>query len=158
LPEPFVEEERSLDLDVAVLESQLAHPLRESLIKRGSFRSPERRAGRERMELKEIELLAEAPVIARLRFLDLLEMFLELILVGPPGAVDALQPRVLHIAAPVGAGDGGQLERAEAAGRRDVRSAAEIEPFALPIHGKRFIAGDPFDDFDLVVFTELFER
>ena len=96
-------------------------------------------------------------MIARLRLFDAFEVRGEIVLVRPGGAVDALQHGVALVAAPVRAGDGGQLERAEAAGGRDVRPAAEIEPFALAIDRERLVAGDAFDDLDLVLLAELVE-
>src|SRR5207302_3363415 len=104
------------------------------------------------------ELLAEFAVIARVRLFDALQIRGQLVLVRPRGAVDALEHGVVLVAAPVRAGHGGQLERAEAAGGGDVRSAAEIEPLALPVNRERLIARDSFDDLDLVLFAELLER
>ena len=109
-------------------------------------------------EHEQLELLAEFAVIARAGLLHLLEVLVQLLLVRPGRAVDALQHGVALVAAPIRAGDGGQLERAQPAGGGDVRSAAEIEPLALPVNRERLIAGDSFDDLDLVLFAELLER
>src|SRR5207249_3897222 len=77
-----------------------------------------------------------------------------LLLVRPGRPVDALEHLVPLVAAPVRAGDVGQLERAEAAGRGDVRAAAEIEPFALAVDGERLVGGDVADDLDLVFLAD----
>ena len=52
----------------------------------------------------------------------------ELVLGLPGGAVDALQLRVLLAAAPVRGGGAHQLERRDAAGGRQVRTAAQVLP------------------------------
>src|SRR5205823_7770233 len=102
-------------------------------------------------------LLAELAVVARARLVELLEVILQLFLVGPRGAVDALQHGVALVAAPVRARHREQLEGAEPAGGGDVRPAAEIEPLALPIDGERLVAGDRLDELDLVLLAELAE-
>src|SRR3546814_6349734 len=67
-----------------------------------------------------------APVVALFSLLQHGEVGLELLLVLPAGAVDALELRVARVAAPVGAGDLHKLERMpELAGRREVRADAE---------------------------------
>ena len=91
--------------------------------------------------MKQVHLAAEFAVVAPFRFLDLLEIGVELFLLGEGGAVDAREHFAVGIAAPIGAGDFHQLERvADLAGRGHVRPAAEIEPVAL------------FVDLDLLVF------
>src|SRR3546814_5919107 len=84
--------------------------------------------------MEEVHLAAEAPVVALFSLLQHGEVGLELLLVLPAGAVDALELRVARVAAPVGAGDLHQLERMpELAGRRQVRADAEVEPVALAV-------------------------
>src|SRR5262249_4099182 len=108
--------------------------------------------------MKEPELLAELAVIARFRFFDAPDVVLQILLIGPRRAVDALQHRVLFVAAPVSSGDRQKLERAEFTGRRHVRTAAEIEPLALAIDGQRLVARDALDDLHLVLLTDLVEQ
>ena len=78
------------------------------------------------LDRKEIELGAELAMVAPLRFFEACEVRVELRAVVPRRAVDALQHRVVLVAAPVRAGDAGQLERADSAGRVGVAAAAEI--------------------------------
>src|SRR5205823_1432909 len=113
------------------------------VVNRRALREENRHRRREVREHEQAELLAELAVIARVRLFHALQVRGQLVLVRPRGAVDALEHGVVLVAAPVRAGHGGQLERAEAAGGGDVRSAAEIEPLALPINGGRLIAGIP---------------
>ena len=62
------------------------------------------------------------------------EIGVQFLLVAPGGAVDALQLRVLGVAAPIGAGDLGQLERvADLGGGAEMRPAAQVVPVAMPI-------------------------
>src|SRR3546814_9304761 len=79
-------------------------------------------------EREEVHLAAGAPVVALFSLREHGGVGLELLLVLPAGAVDALELRVARVAAPVGAGDLHQLERMpELAGRRQVRADAEVE-------------------------------
>ena len=55
--------------------------------------------------MEEVHLAAELAVVALLGFLELMQVGVELVLGRPGGAVDALQLRLVGIAAPVGAGD-----------------------------------------------------
>ena len=108
---------------------------------------PEDAAVRFCLEVEQVHLLADLAVVALGRFLKPDEMLVELLPIEPGRAVDARQHRVLGIAAPVGAGDAGQLERlrVELAGRSEVRPAAKIHPgplaFAGPVHGDRLALG-----------------
>ena len=78
-------------------------------------------------EREEVELHTELAVVALLRLLEAVEVLGERVLALPRGAVDALELRPLLVAAPVRAGDAHQLERAELAGRRHVRTAAQVD-------------------------------
>jgi hypothetical protein len=60
-------------------------------------------------EREEVELLAELAVVALGGLFEALLVGAQLVLGGPGGAVDALQLRVLLAAAPVGAGDAGEV-------------------------------------------------
>src|SRR3546814_12890677 len=83
------------------------------------------------LDMEQVHLAAEPPMVALLGLLETVEIGLQLLLVAPAGAVDALELRVPRIAAPIGAGQLHQLEGlAEPAGRGPVRSGAEGEPFA----------------------------
>ena len=97
-------------------------------------------------------------MVATLGFFDLLEIGVELFLFGEGGRVDARQHRLRGIAAPVGARHLHQLDgRADLAGRRHVRTTAEIEPVALPIDRDALISGNRLNEFDLEGFADLFE-
>ena len=66
---------------------------------------PERRAGRDLLEVEEVELHAELAVVALTRLFEPLEVRVEIGLRVEGGAVDAGQLRVVLVAAPVGAGE-----------------------------------------------------
>ncbi len=68
------------------------------------------------VEDEDLQLTAQFAMIALLGLFQHVEMLLEFLLVAPGRAVDALQHRVVLIAAPVGAGDSHELE----AVRRDL--------------------------------------
>ena len=95
---------------------------------------PEHDAGPFLLEVEQVHLAAELAVVALLGLLDLLEIGVELLLLGEGRAVDARQHRVVAVAAPIGAGHLHQLEGvADLAGRGHVRAAAEVEPVALVV-------------------------
>ena len=74
---------------------------------------------------------AELAVIAFLRFLQQMQMLVKLRFLREGRAVNALQHLVLGVAAPISARHAKQLERFDPAGGRQMRSAAQIEKFAL---------------------------
>ncbi len=119
---------------------------------------PEHQAGRFLLHVEEIELRAEAPVVALLGLLQHLEVRVLVLLLPPGRAVDALEHLVLRIAAPVRARDAHQLEHLELAGRGHVRPAAEIDPVALAVQRDRFLLGNGSDDLGLVLLALVAEE
>ena len=158
LPQGHVHHLRGADLLVTVPLLLNAHVLLDHLVQRPSRRVPEHHARRFVLGVEQVELLADPTVIALLRLLHALQVLLELLLVRPGGAVYALQHLVAGIAAPVGAGQLGQLERPELAGARHVGSAAQVHPFALAVDGNFLVGGQLADDLHLVVFAQVGER
>ncbi len=110
------------------------------------------------------ELAAELAVVARPRLLEALELRGQLLLGEERGAVDAREHRPGRVAAPVGAGDGLQLDRADGGGARGVRSAAQVGERAVAVerHGVDPLRFDEvLDQLDLVVLllaAEALER
>ena len=122
---------------------------------------PERAAGRDLAEVEEVELLAEAPVIAPLCLLDPLEVRVELVLREERGAVDAGQLRARRVAAPVRARERGQLEGLDRGRRLQVRAAAEIDPAIVRVEGDLVVSGQALGELDLerlVVGAEPLDR
>ena len=70
-------------------------------------------------------------MVALAGLFQLFEVLVQLLLRGPGRAIDALEHRALLVAAPVGAGDAQQLDRADLARVVNVRPAAEIEERAV---------------------------
>ena len=104
--------------------------------------------------MEQVHLAAEPAVVALLGFLDLLEISVELFLLGEGGAVDAREHRIVAVAAPIGAGHLHQLEGvADLAGRGHVRAAAEIEPVALLVDLERLVGRNGVDQLDLEVLA-----
>ena len=79
------------------------------------------------MEREESELLAELAVVALLRFLEPLQVRLQVLVAEERRAVDALHRLVVRVALPVGVRGGQQLERLQPSGRRHVRADAEVD-------------------------------
>ena len=72
-------------------------------------------------------------MVAFFRLFEQPQMLFQRLLCRPRSAINALEHLVLFIAAPVGAGDSGQLEGFDSAGRWHVRAATKIDPIALSI-------------------------
>ncbi len=82
-------------------------------------------------EMEEVELRPDAAVVAGARLLEPLEVRVEVGLRVERGAVDAGQLGVVLVAAPVGAGEPGQLERLDRLRVLEVRTVAEVGEVAL---------------------------
>ena len=93
-----------------------------------------------------------------------MEVVVELRLRRPRRAVDPLELRALLVAAPIRAGDGEELERAEPRRRRHVRPEAQVGPAVVAVHAhavaQRTLVGlDALDDLPLErLIPEPFER
>ena len=115
---------------------------------------PEHRADGFILEMEQPHLPAQTPVVPALCFFEPVQVLFELLVAGPGRAVDALQHLVARVATPVRAGKLGELERlAEPPGRRQVRTAAQIDESALPVERHLFALGDVCDDLGLVGFS-----
>src|ERR1044072_7809874 len=88
-------------------------------------------------------------MVAFLRFLEHGEVFVELGLVLESGAVNALELRIVFVALVIGAGDAGELERADVAGAHDMRAGENIGEFAVAIERNFFALGNVLNDIEL---------
>src|SRR5690606_26420830 len=103
-----------------------AHVVLQRLEQGPALRVPEDDARPLLLEMEEVHLTAEAAMIALFSLFELLQVSIEVLLVGPGGAVDALELRLARIPAPVAAGDLLQLEGLSDLPRGGhVRTAAE---------------------------------
>ena len=108
----------------------------------GAFRQPERQAGSHRIAHGEqAEFLADAAMVAALGFFELVQIFVEFLLINEARAVNALHLRIAFLAFPIRACDVHQFERLDAAGGGDVRAAAEIDEFSGGIEGNHRLGG-----------------
>src|SRR5450759_1683889 len=96
-------------------------------------------AGALLVKAEEIEVAADAPVVALAGQLEGLEVRGQLFLGGEGRAVHAGEHGLVLVAAPVGAGEAGELEGAvaELAGAGQVRAAAEVDEVALGVDADR---------------------
>ncbi|MDF9793714.1 hypothetical protein M2440_004415 [Methylorubrum extorquens] len=158
LPQRFVEDLRRVHLGVVALQAA-AHIGDQLLEDRPALGVPEHDARPLLLEVEEIHLLAQPPVIAALGLLQPVQVGVEIGLGGPGCAVDARQHRVVGIAPPIGARDLHQLEgRADLAGRGHVRAAAEVEPLALAVDLQILARRNRIDQLDLVALALLGEE
>ena len=88
-------------------------------------------------------------MVAAFGLLEHFEILVECGLVLERGAVDALELRVFLVALVVGAGHGGELERADVARAQDVRPGAQVHEVAVPVVGNRLALGNVLEIADL---------
>ena len=157
LPELLVDERRRVDLLVAATRLELAHGVLQRPVQGPALGMPERGARRDVVEAEQVELDAEPAMVAQLRLLAAPEVLIQLLLGRPDRAVDPLEHRALRVAAPVGAGDGEQLERADLARGRHVRPLAQVDERPVLVdRGRRHrravalgLRGEVVEDLDL---------
>ena len=147
-PERLVVDQRRLHLGVAPARVLAATQVLECVEDRHPLRMPERRPRRVLVEVEEVELRPEAPVVALLRLLEQLQARLEILLGEERRPVDSGQLRVVRVAAPVGARERGELERLDRRRVLQVGPAAEVGEVALRIERDRALGG--IDELDLV--------
>ena len=134
LEQPLLGDVRRADvlealLDVALADVVLHHPLDHP-----ALGVEDRQAGPDLVgKAEQVELATQLAVVAPLGLLDAVEVLLEGLLGLPGGAVDALELLVLLVAPPVRRGGPGQLERRDALGRGQVRTAAQVLPGHLAL-------------------------
>src|SRR5439155_5314921 len=97
----------------------------------------------------EVELLADDAVIALARLFETADIALEIVFAEPRGPVDALQHLAPLIAAPVRARGMQQLEMLDPPGARHVRSAAQIDEWAVGVDGDDLIFFQIIDSLQL---------
>ena len=121
-PELLVVDLRRAHLDVAALAVLATAQILEHVPDHHPLGVPERRARRDVGEVEQVELRPEPAVVALLRLLEPLEVRVEVALPEERRAVDPGQLGVVLVAAPVGAGETGQLERLDRRGVLEVRA------------------------------------
>ena len=122
---------------VAPLEKLFLDEALEDAANRRPFRHPEDQARADQgRDGEQVQLAAQPAMVALLGLLDLGDVCLQVLLVEERSAVDALEHRAVGAAFPVGTGDREQLERADLAGVRDVRPAAQVDELALAIEAQ----------------------
>src|SRR5690606_21648530 len=88
--------------------------------------------GRDGVQVEQVQLPAQPPVVALLRLLAHLEVGLQFLLGREEQAVDALEHGVLLVPTPVGAGHAVESERTELPGGLRVAAPAEVLELAVP--------------------------
>src|SRR5947208_5508189 len=96
-------------------------------------------------------------MIAPPGFFKIVQMLFKLIFRRPDGAIDALEHRVLFVAAPVSAGDRSKLEVFALAGAADMRPGAEVCELADAVDRNR-LGRDAIDQLKLEILVVLAEE
>ncbi len=156
-PQALADEDGRADLLVAAALLELAHGRLQGAPDALALGVPEGRARRDVVEGEQVELHAEAAVVALLGLGPAPQVGVQLLLAGPGRAVHALEHRPGLVAAPVRTGRAQQLERADLARAGHVRAAAQVDERALAVergrgHGRAVALGSRpqvVDDLDL---------
>ena len=157
-PEGLVEDLRAAHFLVTVVAIHLAHVLLDFLPDRPALGVPEHQARRLVLHVEQVVLLAEAAVIALLGLFQHVQVGVQIFLLGPGGAVDALQLLVAVVTTPVGASHLHQLEDFELGGCRHVRAAAEVDEIALAVKRHLLTGRNGTDQLGLVFLALLQEK
>ena len=152
----LVVDDRRLHLEVAALLVLASPNLLELLPDHHPFRVPEGRARGALGDVKEVELTPEPTVVAALRLLEALQVRVQVRLREEGRAVDPRQLRVVLVAAPVRAGQAGELDRLDRLRVLEMRASAEIGEVALRV--ERDVSLGRVDELDLVVLALLGEE
>ncbi len=109
--------------------------------------------------MEQVHLATQLAVVALFGLFQTRDVGVQFGVGRPCRAVDALQLSIFLVAAPIGAGQLGQLERlAGKLGRRQVRPTAQVLPFvAVLVDGDRFGSRQVADDLGLVGLADRFE-
>ena len=100
-PQRLVEKLRCVHLVIAEPAEAATHVGNQLLEHGPALGVPEHHAGALFLEMEQVHLAAELAVVALLRFLDLMKVGVEFVLLCERGAVDARQHRVVAVAAPI---------------------------------------------------------
>ena len=158
-PQDAVHQLRRGHLFVAVLDHLVADVVFQVLAQTPALGVPEHAAHRFLLDMEQTHFPGQFAVVALFRFLELLEVGVEFLLVAPGGAVDTLQLGVVRVAAPVGAGHLHQFEAvAELAGGGQVRAPAQVDEIALAVQGHLLVGGQVADDLGLELLALLEEE
>ncbi len=150
-PQAAIEDLGRLDLHIAVVVQPAADIVFQGAEQGPALGVPEHHALALFLQVEEVHAAPDLAVVAALGFLDALQIGFELGLGGPGGAIDALQLGVVLVAAPIGAGQLGQLEGlAHMARGRQVRPTAQVLPVSLVIDRDRLAGRDALNDLGLV--------
>src|SRR5436305_12064180 len=159
LPQRAVEQLRPLDLLVTGRVEPPAHIVLDDPKQLPALGMPEDAADRLFLQVEQVELAAEAAMVAAFGLFEPEQVLVKLLLVRPSRAVDPLQLRLIRVAAPIGAGNIHQLEGLpEPPGRGEMRPDTEIDEIALPIEADLLLGRDLADVFGLITFADAVEE
>src|SRR5665213_328431 len=155
LPEAAVHELRGVDLLETGGLLPGTHVPDQRLKHLPALRVPEHRPRRLFLHVKQVQLAADAPVIALLGLLEAVQILIELLLIRPRRSINSLQHWIARVAAPISPRNFHQLERAQLPSRGNVGTAAQVDPIALAVEADGLLRGDVSDDLRLVVLAHV---
>ncbi len=158
LPQRAGEDDRCLDLFIPCLAVDLPPIVFQGVAQHHALGIEEGEAGACLHQVKQVQFPAQLAVVALFSLLDLLEVGLQVFLVGKSGAVDTLEHLVFFAPPPVGAGEAGELEGLDAPGRGQVRARAQVDKVALAVEGQLGILRQVVDQLHLVRLPALLHK
>jgi hypothetical protein len=157
-PQTAIDDLRGVDFLVAAPAQQRADVVLDQGIDAPALVVPEHHPRRFFLQMEQIQRLADAAMIALFGLFEALEIEIQRLPVRPGRAVDALQLPVARIAAPVGAGELGQLEGPQKADVGYVWPATHVDVVFMDIQRNVLIRRDRLENLDLVGLAPLLEH
>ena len=155
LPEAEIHHLRRFDLSVVIGHLLVSHVSLDGLINTPASGMPEHHAGSLFLGVEKIEFFGDLAMVTLLGLFNAGEIRLELFLVGPSSAVNALQLLIVSVAAPVSTGNLGQLECLQFTRAGDMGPATEIHPLTLLVDRDFLVARQVLNDLHLVVLAHV---
>ena len=155
LPELPVQDDGCGNLLVAFPLMQLSPVVDQGIFQHHSLGKEEREAGALFHDRENAQFLSQLAVVTLLRFLDSVQIFLQLLLIREAGSIDSGEHPVLLAASPVGSRQAGELDGLHIFGIVQMRACAQIHEFALTVKADYRILRQILDQLHLIVFVSL---
>ena len=155
-PQFAVHNLRRIYLDIAARILLATHVILQLGVNPPAVGMPEHLTGGLFLHMEQVHFTTQFAVIALGGLFQHMQVLFQVIAVLEGHAIDALQHRVLAVAAPIGTRHIHQLERVTGhlAGMLEMRTTAQILPIPVPIHADGLaIIGDRMHQLDLVGFA-----
>ena len=155
LPELPAQNDRRRNFLISLSVMQLSPVIDQDVFQHHSLGKEERESGALFHDRENAQFLSQLAVVALFRFLDPVQIFLQLLLIREAGSIDSGEHLVLLAASPVGSRQAGELDGLHIFGIVQMRACAQIHEFALTVKADYRILRQILDQLHLIVFVSL---